>query len=1713
MYAAHKWTFRVLAIAALLAAGLSTGALAEGPYNSIWLEAEEPAEANFEFNTGAGRPHLLSGEKWLQRSVEKKELEGIPEEGFRLEYEMTVPEAGTYEAWARVGMEWIRAPFQWRIDEGAWRPGPADRTTTNVMELSDWNPVAWLHLGKVELPAGDATLAVRYTEANQDKMHIALDCFAFTAGRFVPEGKLRPGQTYEAETDRKAADQVFQFPQPAGDAARDRLELSGTWQVARYDDPDMDVDTYVPVRRLPKPEEYPLRWMGIEVPGSLWGKDQTRMAHRVIYRTRVEIPDGHRGRGFKLHFSGTNWIVSVFVNGRLAGSHRGVWIPWDLDVSNLVEPGEVNEIAVAVKGPYYAVDVENYHGADDLDEMRHRPKGRQSWVYYVAPIYPSTKGDGNGLDYGIVNPVTLSAVGDAYTEDVFVQPGLDRHHNKRLKAEVTVRNTGPEERTLQVRCDAVNDAGGEVEKKFKPAEVTVPAGETETVTIAERWKAPKLWWPKPDPHLYRLRTTILEEGEPVDVQEELFGFRWITVKDTGIYINGVRRNLWNWVGVHGNPRSGEEWLQQFREENNRFTRFSHNRKTRNFLPSREERLEFYDRNGIPGRLCSMIDGMFINRWLGKKMRSPVTGEHTMIPNRRVWEGFKRHIRQLARAYRNHPSVIMYQVENELVYINGMNLGFPLDDLEDLMGEVIEAGRAEDPTRPYTVGGAGDLGCECEIHSPHYPRGRMDWYPENAYTVDKYSSKISNWPWERNKPWLVGESCFSNRLGFGSYVIGDRAFRGAWEARRGKAAFLRMLYCGYRWAGVAGFCPWDNLYEFEDSTKTFSDLCAIPRRQSHRLFAGRENRLLFKIMNDTLSSEPVTFTWSYEAGGEEVAGGSEKLRIEPGFGKEQTLRVKAPETATRLNGTLTLKVTQPGAADYVDRREVPVLPAVETLETGLPVAVLDRSDRLADFLKAKGVEFDRLQEMKQPAEREGLLLVGPDTLTAEEAFGRDLLKYAVAGGRVIVLEQDLPAGGNNLPAPLRSTTHFGGYAHPQALGTPVFRDLGAGDLIDWAAGHPTYKHVYEKPTRGGRSLAECGSMLPYSALVEMPAGRGVIVLCQLRVGANLEKDAAADVLLRNLVEHYAAYRPPSGVAGVYAPEAPLLREKVRAGGAMHETVDSVEAALDPERFQVALIHATEPNLEKLNGLKGRAEAFQGAGGWIMLWGLGRDGIEEYNRFLGTDHMIRPFRLERVTLEDRKFPLAATLGNRDLALYSPKGLQHGKHWISLHTYSAVVDGRDAAPFTIPPGASEEKLWDYQPTRNDHDPYNFCNGMLNSDNWRYIRQIWVPEDGAEPLVFRFRRPDTISRVRIWNNANYWTIEDLDIIFDGDEENAVRVRLPDSYDLTEVELPEPTHVEESITLQIRSWRKRRPDRPDLRLVGIDNVQFIRPFPPDEAVVIDNAGGLVAYRRGEGGTLLNQIKFMDEEPNPKNADKKLNVLGTLLRNMGVGFGGAAVAVPGINVRVHPVDLLDHCTQFLSEQEEKAGWFGDRGRDMRRLPVGEQVMADVLYDLVDYATAPVSDCIVLGARGAPEGLPESVEGIEVGRKADVLFFLHTARVRQPIRPHERARIGARKRPFQRPEILRYVVHYADGRTAEIPVLLGRDIDHWLQEKPKPLSGALIGRTVQVPGVEDRKGVLYSMQVPNPRPGVKIETIDVVLGKNSGRAIPAVLAISLGEVLD
>lgn len=524
----------------LLAPGIARGAP-----TYAWIESEKPAEASFEFKTA---PHeLLSGGAWLShlidRAAGKKEVAGLAQP-LELEYAFDVAEAGDYAFWLRVGYERVRPSVEWQLDGGPWQTFGHDEPTTNLMSLWPFCEISWGRGGLVKLSAGTHSLRLRYANSGPDgRTLVGLDALAFVRGEWLPEGRLKPGETYDEEVDRQAAGQVFRFPDrrlsfppgtsggrqlpDQGPAGRVRMALDGPWQVARYDDPDMAVDTHEPVRGLPAGSSSVLRWRGITVPGTVTRPDMS-FAHRSVYRTRVDVPAVLEGRSFLLHLEGTSWIASLFVNGEFVKSSTSVLTPWEADVTGVLVPGQVNTIDLVVKDGYYAMDADGRRKAPSVDHFRNLPPTALDYVSYLAPVFPANFGPGDGMATGILFPVTLVAAGPSYVEDVYVRTSVDE---MRLEATVALVNATDSVQELAVSCEAIHERTGTVEKAFQTVKVSLDPGVSETVDVGGAWPDARLWWPSEDtgdrPDCYILRTTVKRGDTTLDVMDERFGFREI----------------------------------------------------------------------------------------------------------------------------------------------------------------------------------------------------------------------------------------------------------------------------------------------------------------------------------------------------------------------------------------------------------------------------------------------------------------------------------------------------------------------------------------------------------------------------------------------------------------------------------------------------------------------------------------------------------------------------------------------------------------------------------------------------------------------------------------------------------------------------------------------------------------------------------------------------------------------------------------------------------------------------------------------------------------------------------------------------------------------------------------------------------------------------------------------------------------------------------
>ena len=205
------------------------------------------------------------------------------------------------------------------------------------------------------------------------------------------------------------------------------------------------------------------------------------------------------------------------------------------------------------------------------------------------------------------------------------------------------------------------------------------------------------------------------------------------------------------------------------------------------------------------------------------------------------------------------------------------------------------------------------------------------------------------------------------------------------------------------------------------------------------------------------------------------------------------------------------------------------------------------------------------------------------------------------------------------------------------------------------------------------------------------------------------------------------------------------------------------------------------------------------------------------------------------------------------------------------------------------------------------------------------------------------------------------------------------------------------------------------------------------------------------------------------------------------------VAAREAPAQVFTVDLRAKANVGLADEKTgdgKGGWT-DEGpfNDLRDLKPGKQTLAGVPFEIIDPAKNDGRAVITLrGSATTPRHIVRA-DGIDLkGRKARVLYFLQSA-----------AWSG-------NGQIGRYVAHYADGKSVEIPIKSGANTGNWWSGYVAGEESRLVAVEVQSTATGQKAWrYLRVWEWSNPRPDVPIERLDFVSDETAQS--PILLAIT------
>ena len=434
-----------------------------------------------------------------------------------------------------------------------------------------------------------------------------------------------------------------------------------------------------------------------------------------MYRKTFDVPqewlDG--GKRISIEFEGAFIETEVFVNGEAVGTHNGGYTGFTFDITDNLHAGE-NVIAVRVNNkwnPEQNPRTGDHHFSGGIYRdvyLNITDDVHVAW-YGTAVTTPALNNPGfdEKNEDGTLFHDYENIDEESYTPAEEIRENIAQKRSD-VRVQTEVQNDSDTARTIVVKQEVVDTADNTLVASFASDPTVVAANSTAVVdTQSDYIQDIKLWSPD-EPNLYRVYTTIYDgEGNAIDLFESPLGFRWAQFLNDGFYLNGEKTVIFG-ANAHqdhagwGDAVTNEGFfrdVQMIKDAGMNFIRGSH-----------------YPHDPAYADACDELGIMLwseVSLWAmgGGADRAPtytasdwnnVNGYPT---NPEHYEAFNqaclRELSDMIRIFRNHPSVIIWSMGNELFFPMGQS---DMQVRKDLVNEMRNLAHLLDPTRKAGMGG-------------------------------------------------------------------------------------------------------------------------------------------------------------------------------------------------------------------------------------------------------------------------------------------------------------------------------------------------------------------------------------------------------------------------------------------------------------------------------------------------------------------------------------------------------------------------------------------------------------------------------------------------------------------------------------------------------------------------------------------------------------------------------------------------------------------------------------------------------------------------------------------------------------------------------------------------------------------------------------------------------------------------------------------------
>jgi hypothetical protein len=347
------------------------------------------------------------------------------------------------------------------------------------------------------------------------------------------------------------------------------------------------------------------------------------------YRKSFGLPASTRGRKVSIRFDGVYRDSTVWINGVSLGTRPYGYSTFEYDLTPHLRFDSPNVIAVRVDHSVIA-DSRWYPGSGIY---------RHVWLNVTAPVHIAPWGT------YVTTPV-------AGTTEALVS------------IETRIMNETRASVSATVVTSILNPAGEEVASA--KTEEAVAAGKDRTFAQQVEVARPSLWSPD-QPALYKSVSRVYQNGKLIDEIETPFGIRsFYFSADKGLILNGRQMKM-KGVCIHHDlgslgaaffEEALERRLTSFKKIGVNAIRCSHNP----MAP------EFYD---LCDRMGFLVQDEAFDEWIGGKRKWAEGRNHGPVARRGYNEAFEewaeRDAADMVLRSRNHPSILMWSIGNEIDY--------------------------------------------------------------------------------------------------------------------------------------------------------------------------------------------------------------------------------------------------------------------------------------------------------------------------------------------------------------------------------------------------------------------------------------------------------------------------------------------------------------------------------------------------------------------------------------------------------------------------------------------------------------------------------------------------------------------------------------------------------------------------------------------------------------------------------------------------------------------------------------------------------------------------------------------------------------------------------------------------------------------------------------------------------------------------------------